>query len=56
VMVQPWSLRGVPADQPTTVQIGQLLMGPNSYALPFEIASLLLTAAMIGAIVIARED
>jgi NADH:ubiquinone oxidoreductase subunit 6 (subunit J) len=56
VLVQPWSQRGVPLDQPTTVQIGRLLMGPNNYALPFEIASLLLTAAMIGAIVIARED
>lgn len=36
-----------------TTALGQLLMGP--YLVPFEIAGLLLLAAMIGAIVIARE-
>lgn len=36
-----------------TKALGQLLMGP--YLVPFEIAGLLLLAAMIGAIVIARE-
>jgi NAD(P)H-quinone oxidoreductase subunit 6 len=36
-----------------TRALGQLLMGP--YLVPFEIAGLLLLAAMIGAIVIARE-
>src|SRR5260221_2951553 len=35
---------------------GKSLVDPGQYALPFELASLLLTAAMIGAIVIARED
>ena len=37
-----------------TSALGQLLMGP--FVLPFEIAGLLLLAAMIGAIVIARES
>jgi NADH-quinone oxidoreductase subunit J len=50
----PWSVRPVPVDVPTSEQIGRLLM--STYVLPFEIASILLTAAMIGAIVIARED
>jgi len=37
-------------------QLGKALVDPAQYALPFELASVLLTAAMIGAIVIARED
>ncbi len=40
----------------TTVDLGIALVSGNQYVLPFEVASLLLTAAMIGAIVIARED
>ena len=51
---QPWKLRSVPLNAPTSEPIGGLLMG--TFVLPFEIASLLLTAGMIGAIVIARED
>jgi len=40
------------------VRIGQLLYSPTtySYVLPFEIASLVLLVAIIGAIVIGRED
>ncbi len=38
-----------------TVDIGLALVAGEGYVLPFEVASLLLTAAMIGAIVIARE-
>ena len=49
-----WPLATTPTDQPTTATIGQVLL--NQYALPFEMASVLLLAAMIGAIVIARED
>jgi len=47
------------ADLDTTtslVNLGTSLVDPGQYALPFEVASLLLTGAMIGAIVIARED
>jgi NADH-quinone oxidoreductase subunit J len=43
-----------PIDVPTATIIGERLFGP--YVLPFEIASVLLLIAMIGAIVIARED
>lgn len=54
LLTHPWSLRPAPLNVPTIEQIGQRLF--STYVLPFEIASLLLTAAMIGAIVIARED
>lgn len=40
----------------TTTDLGVALVSGDQYVLPFEVASLLLTAAMIGAIVIARED
>ncbi len=49
-----WSLVATPADQPTTEAIGKLLL--SSYVLPFEMASVLLLAAMVGAILMARED
>ncbi|MBF6590384.1 MAG: NADH-quinone oxidoreductase subunit J [Ktedonobacterales bacterium] len=42
----------------TVVHLGQLLYSPfnYSYVLPFEIASVVLLVAMVGAIVIGRED
>ncbi len=40
----------------SVVQLGKSLVDINQYMVPFELASLLLTGAMIGAIVIARED
>lgn len=39
----------------TTTDLGVALVDGNQFVLPFEVASLLLTAAMIGAIVIARQ-
>ena len=54
VLTHPWNLRPIPLNEVTTERIGVRLF--TTYLLPFEIASLLLTAAMIGAIVIARED
>jgi NADH-quinone oxidoreductase subunit J len=36
-------------------QLGQALVSPNAYILPFELASLLLLAALIGSIIIASE-
>jgi len=44
----------VPIDRPTTELIGIGLF--TTYVLAFEVASILLLIAMIGAIVIARED
>jgi len=36
--------------------LGVALVSGNQFVLPFEVASLLLTAAMVGAIVIARDN
>jgi len=40
--------------QPTTAKIGDLFL--EDYLLPFELASLILLAAMIGAVVISRKE
>ncbi|MEW6716304.1 MAG: NADH-quinone oxidoreductase subunit J [Chloroflexota bacterium] len=44
---------GVGVD--TIDKLGQALVSPHAYVLPFEVASVLLLAAMIGAIYAARE-
>jgi len=50
------SLAGLPAPQPTTEGLARALFTlDGGYVLPFEIASLLLLAAMIGAIVLVME-
>src|ERR671927_1364437 len=54
VITTPWKIRDSLLDIPTAESIGGLML--TRYVLPFEIASLLLTVALIGAIVIARED
>ncbi len=48
----------LPGNVSNVVRIGQLLYSPTgySYVLPFEVASLVLLVAIIGAIVIGRED
>jgi NADH-quinone oxidoreductase subunit J len=48
----------LPPNINNVVRIGQLLYSPTSYSyvLPFEIASLVLLVAIVGAIVIGRED
>lgn len=57
-----WGTGGSQEDRPvsdtvaTTTDLGIALVDGNQYVLPFEVASLLLTAAMIGAIVIARDE
>ena len=62
VILPVWGLNGAQAAKPVsdivlnTVDLGKALVDQNQYVLPFEVASLLLTAAMIGAIVIARDD
>lgn len=47
-----------PADPEyeSIAEIGRVIADRNGFVLPFEVASMLLTAAMIGAIVVARED
>jgi NADH:ubiquinone oxidoreductase subunit 6 (subunit J) len=54
VIFTPWKIRDSLLQIPTAESIGSLML--TRYVLPFEIASLLLTVALIGAIVIAREE
>ena len=50
-----WSLPGpLPVGEEATIRIGEHLF--SDYLLPFELASVLLLMAMIGAIVLARRD
>jgi NADH:ubiquinone oxidoreductase subunit 6 (subunit J) len=49
-----WREAGRGSFDTTAAQIGDALLSP--FVLPFEIASVLLVAAMIGAIVLVRED
>lgn len=62
IILPVWGQNGVLAGIPvsdvvgTTTDLGVALVDGNQFVLPFELASLLLTAAMIGAIVIARDD
>jgi NADH:ubiquinone oxidoreductase subunit 6 (subunit J) len=50
----PWPLKAQGLDQPTSLQVGNALV--TTYVFPFELASIVLLAAMIGAILLARED
>jgi len=53
--VTPWALPGpLPVGEEATIRIGEHLF--SDYLLPFELASVLLLMAMIGAIVLARRD
>ncbi len=54
-LTTPWALPGPPPiGEGATVRIGEHLF--TDYLLPFELASVLLLMAMIGAIVLARRD
>ena len=45
-----------PADpEPTTPVIGRAFLDPNQYLIPFELASVLLLAALVGAAYLARR-
>ena len=50
----PWVKAKELVYQPTTAKIGDLFL--DSYLLPFELASLVLLAALIGAVVISRKE
>lgn len=50
----PWSLVPAEGRKIDTLALGQALLG--QYVFPFEVVSLVLIAALIGAIVIARRD
>jgi NAD(P)H-quinone oxidoreductase subunit 6 len=50
----PWVKVKEAVYQPTTAKIGDLFL--EEYLLPFELASLVLLAAMIGAVVLSRKE
>jgi len=54
VLRTPWYYGKTAAVAPTTYGIGNAFLGP--YVLPFEIASIVLLAALIGAVVISRQE
>ena len=45
--------KDIPAGFDAVVEIGNALTSPNAYVLPFEIASVLLVAALVGAVYVA---
>ena len=54
VLRHPWTTRVPGPHQETAASIGTAFLGP--YILPFEVAGLLLLAALIAAVVIARKE
>lgn len=48
-------LPDISTDSSSIVKLGQALVSPDAYLLPFELASVLLVAAMIGAIFVSLE-
>ena len=50
----PWATGPTPAASPTTATLGNALL--TEYVLPFEVASLLLVAALIGAVTLIRKE
>lgn len=55
VTASPWRISPEPPLTPTTVPLAAKLFSQQGFILPVEIAATLLLAAIIGAIVIARE-
>jgi NADH-quinone oxidoreductase subunit J len=54
IKVTPWVKAKEVVYAPTTASIGDLFL--SSYLLPFELASLVLLGAMIGAVVLSRKE
>lgn len=55
IVFTPWRVSTAVPAGPSTTGIATRLFSPDGFVLPFEIASLLLLAAVIGAIVLVRE-
>jgi hypothetical protein len=49
-----WRLEDLPADTYSTYAVGHALLG--EYVLPFELASIVLLAVLVGAVVLSRKD
>ena len=57
-LLQGWSglsktVAGIPAGFDSISELGNALVSPNAYVLPFEVASVLLVAALVGAVYVA---
>lgn len=50
-----WPVVETEVPEGAVALLGQALVSPNQFALPFEVASILLLVALVGAVVIARE-
>ncbi len=55
IVTTPWKISTAAANVPTTPGIANAMFSQGGFVLPFEISSLLLLAAVIGAIVLIRE-
>ena len=55
VINTPWQIAGVAPQEPTTSALAVKLFGEGGFILPLEIASVLLLAAILGAIILVRE-
>lgn len=51
----PWPANPPAVEQDTVKALGVALVDPSQYVLPFEVASVLLLAALIGSIIVAWE-
>ncbi|NEO27175.1 MAG: NADH-quinone oxidoreductase subunit J [Kamptonema sp. SIO4C4] len=54
VLATPWEIDSTVTDEYSVIQIGKHFF--SDYLLPFELASVLLLMAMVGAIILARRD
>ena len=50
----PWPIREIPNPPTTTLDLGKAFMG--TYVFPFEVISIILIVALIGAVIIARRE
>ncbi|HBG74376.1 MAG: hypothetical protein A2X25_13735 [Chloroflexi bacterium GWB2_49_20] len=48
--------KAIPAGTDTLMMLGKALVSPDAYVLPFEVASILLLAALVGAVYIATSS
>jgi len=58
IIIFPWATPGADLAEPpadSVVTLGAALVDPNQFVLPFELASVLLLVALVGAIFVARE-
>ncbi|MCX7911660.1 MAG: NADH-quinone oxidoreductase subunit J [Dehalococcoidales bacterium] len=55
VVASPWQVSGTPPLAPTTGPLSRLLFGSQGYVLATEICAVLILAAILGAIVLAKE-